>query len=139
MFPDALINRINAAIAGVADTEAAPTCSAQQQPLKQAKALARRPCEDFPVGPVRLQTLAVGEELFPTDIAWVMIGYGDTPLVLRHATHLCAYLPIGRDMLAGLESSEHIGAGVCGIGQYADHARMVSRPQISLPSQAPPH
>ena len=74
MSPNALINRINAAIACIANTQAAPTYSANKQPLEQAKTLARRSCEDFPIGPVRLQTLAVGEELFPGDIARVMIG-----------------------------------------------------------------
>src|SRR5262245_12252169 len=94
MFPDALISWVKAAIAGVADTDAAPTRSAQQESLKQAEALARRPGQDFSIGPVCLQTLAVRDELFPGYIARVMVGNVDAPLVLGHATHLCVYLSI---------------------------------------------
>src|SRR5215831_3635673 len=139
MLPDALIDRVDAAITGIAHTESTPTRSAQQESLKQTEAFARRSCENFTIGPVRRQPLAVGDELFPSDIAPVMVGYGDTPLVLRHTTHLCVYLSIGRNMLAGLESAEHIGSGVCGIGQHANHARMgePSPNQFAVPGATP--
>src|SRR5262245_56034485 len=100
MFPDALINRVKAAIAGVADTKAAPTRSAQQESLKQTEALAHWSGEDFSIGPVRLQTMAVGDELIPGDIARVMVGNGDAPLVLRHEAQMGCDLSVHRDCLA---------------------------------------
>src|SRR5262245_43946484 len=48
--------------------------------------------EDFTVGPVCIQTLAVGEELPLGDVSRVMVGYGDAPFLLRHAAQMCGDL-----------------------------------------------
>jgi hypothetical protein len=85
MLPDALIDGVDTAIAGIAHTEPASTRAAQQHTLEQAESFARRSSEDFSIGPVCLQTLTVGKELLPADIGGVMIVYGDAPLVRRHA------------------------------------------------------
>src|SRR5262249_40274616 len=51
-----------------------------------------------------------------------MVGDGDAPLVLRHATYLRANLSRRGDLLARLVASVDIGAGIRGIGQPAQHA-----------------
>src|SRR6478672_13732733 len=67
MPPVALIDRVEAAIAGIAHTQAAPANAADQQALQQTKALSGWSREDFAICPVPRQALAVGESGLP---AW---------------------------------------------------------------------
>ena len=43
-----------------------------------------RSTEHLAVGPVRSHALTVAEEPIPSDVAWMMIGNDDPPLLLRH-------------------------------------------------------
>jgi hypothetical protein len=74
MPPNALVDWIKTAIARIANAQAPTAYTADKQALEQAKAFARRSCQDFGIGSVRLQTLAVGEELLPSDVARVVVG-----------------------------------------------------------------
>ena len=69
MRPVALIDRVEAAIAGIAHTQTPPANPTEQQALQQTKALTGWPREHFAIGPVPRQALAVGEELIPGDIS----------------------------------------------------------------------
>src|SRR5260370_30407574 len=84
MPPVALIDRVEAAIAGIAHTQAAPANAADQQALQQTMALSGWSREDFAIGPVPRQALAVGEKLIPGDIAWMVPRNDDAPLILWH-------------------------------------------------------
>src|SRR6266705_3761504 len=92
MPPVALIDRVEAAIAGIAHNQAAPANAADQQALQQTKTLTGWPREDFAIGPVPRQALAVGEELIPGDISWMVPRNDDAPLILWHEAGLSADL-----------------------------------------------
>src|SRR5437870_11651875 len=138
MPPVALIDRVEAAIAGIAHTQAAPANAAEQQALQQTKTLSGWPREDFAIGPVPRQALAVGEKLIPGDIAWMVPRNDDAPLILWHEAGLSADLAGRPNLLASLVSSEHVGAGVRWIRQDTEYPRMGQ----STPEQfamAPPY
>jgi hypothetical protein len=65
--------------------------------------------------------LAVGEELIPDDISWMVPRNDDAPLILWHETGLSADLAGWPNLLASLVSPEHIGASVRGIRQDTKH------------------
>ena len=138
MPPVALIDRVEAAIAGIAHTQTPPTNPTEQQALQQTKALSGWPREHFAIGPVSRQALAVGEELIPGDIAWMMTRNDDAPLILRHEARLSADLAGRANPLAGLVSPEHVSAGIRWIGQDAEHPRMsqTAPEQFAIPSPA---
>src|ERR1700751_1996308 len=124
MPPVALIDRIEAAIAGIAHTQAASANAADQQALQQTKALAGWSREDFAIGTVPRQALAVGEELIPADIAWMVPRNDDAPLILWHEAGLRADLAGRPNLLASLVSPEHVSAGVTWICQDTADPRM---------------
>src|SRR6202030_568796 len=138
MPPVALIDRVEAAIAGIAHTQAAPANAADQQALQQTKTLAGWSREDFAIGPVPRQALAVGEKLIPGDIAWMVPRNDDAPLILWHEAALSADLAGRPNLLASLVSSEHVGAGVRWIRQDTEYPRMgQSTPeQFAIPGTA---
>src|SRR6476619_3694004 len=122
--PVALIDRVEAAIAGIAHTQAAPANAADQQALQQTKTLSGWSREDFAIGPVPRQALAVGEKLLPGDIAWMVPRNDDAPLILWHEAGLSADLAGRPNLLASLVSPEHVGAGVRWIRQDTEYPRM---------------
>src|SRR6266550_7737191 len=138
MPPVALIDRVEAAIAGIAHTQAAPANAAEQQALQQTKTLSGWPREDFAIGPVPRQALAVGEKLIPGDIAWMVPRNDDAPLILWHEAGLSADLAGRPNLLASLVSPEHVGASVRWIRQDTEHPRMgQSTPeQFTIPGTA---
>ena len=124
MFPNTLIERVDASVPGVANPETASANPAEEQALQEAEALSGGTGKPFGVRPIRAQTLPVGDELIRGDIAFVVIGDHNTPSILRHQTRSCPDLA-GRSHLFGrLVSSEHIGAGVGRIGKDAEDPRM---------------
>src|SRR5271169_5674023 len=139
MRPVALIDRVEAAIAGVAHTQTPPASSTEQQALQQTETFSSRSGENLAIGPVRRQALTVGEELSPGDVARMMVRNDDAPLILCHEAGLSADLAGRPNLLAGLISSEHVSAGVRWIRQDARTLERVRRPQSSLPFQAPPY
>src|SRR6266566_408077 len=138
MPPVALIDRVEAAIAGIAHTQAAPANAAEQQALQQTKTLSGWPREDFAIGPVPRQALAVGEKLIPGDIAWMVPRNDDAPLILWHEAGLSADLAGRPNLLASLMPPEHVGAGIRWIRQDTEHPRMgQSTPeQFAIPGAA---
>src|ERR1700726_759272 len=108
MLPIALIDRVEAAIAGIAHTQPPPTNATDQQALQQTKALSGRSGEDFAIRSVGRQAVAVGEELIPGDIPRMVIGNDDAPLVQRHPARLRADLASRSNLLASLVSPEHV-------------------------------
>src|ERR1700693_5423812 len=117
MLPIALIDRVEAAVAGIAHTQPPAANATDQQALQQTKALSGRSGEDFAIGSVGCQAVAVGEELIPGDIPRMVIGNDDAPLVLRHPARPRADLAGRCNLLASLVAPEHVGAGVRWIGQ----------------------
>src|SRR5258706_6564945 len=138
MPPVALIDRVEAAIAGIAHTQAAPANAADQQALQQTKTLSGWSREDFAIGPVPRQALAVGEKLIPGDIAWMVPRNDDAPLILGHEAGLSTDLAGWPDLLASLVSPKHVGAGVRWIRQDTEYPRMSqSAPeQFAIPGTA---
>src|SRR5256884_2947291 len=138
MPPVALIDRVEAAIAGIAHTQAAPANAAEQQALQQTKTLSGWPREDFAIGPVPRQALAVGEKLIPGDIAWMVPRNDDAPLILWHEAGLSADLAGRTNLLASWVSAEHVCASVRWIRQDTEHPRMgQSTPeQFAIPGTA---
>src|ERR1700680_5122855 len=124
MLPVALIDRVEAAIAGVAHTQTPPASSTDQQALQQTETLSSRPGENLAIGPVRRQALTVGEELIPGDIAWMVPRNDDAPLILWHEAGLSADLAGRPNLLASLVSPEHVGPGVRWIRQDTEYPRM---------------
>jgi hypothetical protein len=104
MLPVALIDWVETAIAGIAHAQTPPPRPANQQALQQTKALSSWSREDFTIGPVRLQALTVGEELFAGDIAGVVVRNDDLPLILRHAVGPSSDLAGRPNLLASLVS-----------------------------------
>jgi hypothetical protein len=138
MRPVALIDRVEAAIAGIAHTQTPPANPTEQQALQQTKALTGWPREDFAIGPVPRQALAVGEELIPGDISWMVPRNDDAPLILWHEAGLSTDLAGWPNLLASLVSPEHVSASVRWIRQDTEHPRMgQSTPeQFAIPGTA---
>src|SRR4029077_9030595 len=120
----AVIARVKTAVAGIACTQTPPANAAKQHTLQQAESLASRPSENLAVGPVRCEATAISEELIPGDVTRMMIRNNNTPLILWHPARLSTDLAGGADLLAGLVTAKHVGAGVRWIRQNADHPRM---------------
>src|SRR6266853_998984 len=116
MLPIALIDGIETTVAGIADTQTPSARATEQQALQQTKALSGWPGEDFTIGAICRQALAVGEELIPRNIAWMVIGNEDAPLLLWHLARLSANLAGGSNLLTRLIAPEHVGTGVRWIG-----------------------
>src|SRR5947209_17430768 len=112
MPPVALIDRVEATIAGIAHTQTPPANPTDQEALQQTQALSGWSGEDFAIGPVPRQTSAVGEELIPCDIAWMVLRNDDAPLFLWHEAGLSAGLAGRPNLLASLVSPKDVGAGV---------------------------
>src|SRR5436305_14170795 len=112
MPPVALIDRVEAAIAGIAHTQAAPANAAEQQALQQTKTLSGWAHEDFAIGPVPRQALAVGEKLIAGVIDWMVLRNDDAALIVWHEAGLSADLAGRPDVFARLVSPERVGAGV---------------------------
>src|SRR4249919_1257578 len=138
MLPIALIDWVEAAIAGIAHTQPPPANATEQYALQQTKALSGRSGEDFAIRSIGRQAEAVGEELIPGDIPRMVIGNDDAPLVLRHPARPGADLASRSNLLASLVSPEHVGAGVRWIRQDTEHPRMgQSTPeQFAIPGAA---
>src|SRR6202047_3486430 len=138
MPPVALIDRVEAAIAGIAHTQAAPANAANQQALQQTKALSRWSREDFAICPVHRQALWIGEKLIPGDIAWMVPRNNDAPLILWHEAGLSADLAGRPNLLASLVPPEHVGAGVRWIRQDTEYPRMgqPTPEQFAIPGTA---
>src|ERR1700682_2486370 len=124
MLPVALIDRVEAAIAGVTHAQTPPANSADQQALQQTKTLSGWSREDFAIGPVRRQALTVGEELIAGDIACMVTRNDDAPLILWHEAGLRADVAGRPNLLASLISPEHVSAGVRWVRQDTEHPRM---------------
>src|SRR6266699_1575718 len=138
MLPIALIDRVEAAITGIAHTQPPPANTTDQYALQQTKALSGRSGEDFAIRSVGRQAVAVGEELIPGDIPRMVIRNDDAPLVLRHAARLGADLAGRSNLLASLVSPEHVGAGIRWIRQDTEHPRMgqPTPEQFAIPGAA---
>src|SRR6516162_177726 len=138
MLPIALIDRVEASIAGIAHAQPPPTNATDQYTLQQTKALSCRSGEDCAVRSVGRQAAAVFEELIPGDIRRMVIRNDDAPLVLRHPARLGADLAGRCNPLASLVSAEHIGAGIRWIRQDTEHPRMGQSPpeQFAIPGAA---
>src|SRR5271166_2144978 len=112
MFPDALIERVDASVPGVATPETASATPAEEQALQETEALSRGTGKPFGVRPIHAQTLPVGDELIRGDIGFVVVGDHNAPGILRHQTRSCPNLA-GRSHLFGrLVSPKYVGAGV---------------------------
>src|ERR1700722_12087140 len=135
MLPVALIDRVEAAIAGVAHTQTPAASSTDQQALQQTETFSSRSDENLAIGPVRRQALTVGEELIPGDVAWMMVRNDDAPLILWHQAGLSADLAGRPNLLASLISSDHERAGVRWVPQEADPPRtgQGARKQFAVP------
>src|SRR3979409_871996 len=107
-----LIDRVEAAIAGIAHTQAAPANAANQQALQQTKALSGWSREDFAICPVPRQALTVGEKLIPGDIAWMVPRNDDAPLILWHEAGLSADIAGRAHLRASLAPPTHSERGV---------------------------
>src|SRR5947209_12497162 len=94
------------------------------RPCSKQRPLSGWPREDFAIGPVPRQALAVGEELIPGDIAWMVPRNDDAPLILWHEAGLSADLAGRANLLASLVSPKHVGAGVRWIRQDTEYPRM---------------
>src|SRR5258708_34450776 len=124
MPPVALIDRVEAAIAGIAHTQAAPANAANQQALQQTKALSGWSREDFAICPVPRQALAVGEKLIPGDIAWMVPRNDDAPLILWHEAGLSVDLAGPPNLPARLVPAGYGGARVRWVRQETEYPRM---------------
>ena len=124
MPPDALIYRVDATVAGIAHAQTPPADTTEKHALQQAKSLSGRARQPLTIGAVAGETTAIGLELIPVDVAFVMIAYRHPPGVLRDRTRAGGDLAGWTDLLGRLVAAEYIDAGIRRIGQDAEDARM---------------
>ena len=80
--------RVEPTVAGIAHAQTAPACAADKLALQKTEPFSSRPGENPTVGPVRRQPLAVGQELIPGDVAWMVVGNDHPPLRLGREARL---------------------------------------------------
>src|SRR5260370_18158259 len=138
MLPIAQVDRVEAAITGIANPQPPPADATDQYALQQTKALSGRSGEDFAIRSVGRQAVAVGEELIPGDISRMVIRNDGAPFALRTPAGLGVDLAGRPNLLASLMSPEHVGAGIRWIRQDTEHPRMgQSTPeQFAIPGAA---
>src|SRR5262249_56946381 len=73
VLPNALIDRVETAVAGIVNTQTPPASATEQQALQQTQTFSDWSGENFEIGAVGRQPLAVGEELLPTDVSSMVI------------------------------------------------------------------
>src|ERR1700680_2391783 len=112
MLPVALIDRVEAAIAGVAHTQTPAAHPTHKQAQQQTETFWSRSDENLAIGPVRRQALTVGEELIPGNVAWMMVRNDDAPLILWNQAGLSADVAGRPNLLASLISSTPESAAV---------------------------
>jgi hypothetical protein len=85
------------------------------------------------VGAVRGQFRLVDQVVVPLDVAGVVSGDEDLPLVHRQPGGAGVDAAVGVDPAAGGVPAEHVGAGVAGVVQDADHPGVVELAPAQLP------
>src|SRR4051812_48043831 len=86
MFPEALVHRVDAVIAGIAHAKTSSADATQNHALQQAEAFSRRAGQPLTIGPVGGKSKPVGDESIPVGVAFVMIRYHHPPCILGHRT-----------------------------------------------------
>src|SRR6185312_15110762 len=105
--------------------------SAAQQALQERAAFSGGAAALAARSHVIAQPCAGGEVLLPADIAGMVIGQADRPLVHRHLERPDAELSVGVDVLLATGASERERAGIDRVGQ-----QLVDRP---IARADPPH
>jgi len=127
-----------AVVAGIRHLHPPAAPSAAQQPLQQRAAFAGGAATFTAGSHVRPQPLAVLEVVLPADIAGMVIGQADRPLLDRHLERPDMQLPVGVDALLLAGAAEHERAGIDRVGQQLldraiartdpPHAALANRP-----------
>jgi|SRR6476659_1537479 hypothetical protein len=112
MFPDALIDRVDAPVPGIAYPQTPPAGATEQHTLQQAETFTRWARQHLTVCAVSGEAKPVGFEPAPVDVALVMIAYHHPPCVLRNRTQAGGDLAGWANLFGRLIAAEHIGAGV---------------------------
>src|SRR5260370_7399265 len=115
MFPDALINRIDATVSGIAYPQTPPAGATDKHALQQAESLSRWTGQHLTIRPVAGEAKPVGLEAVPVDVAFVMIPYHHAPGVLRDRTRSSGDLPRWPYLLCRFVPPEHIHPGLSSI------------------------
>jgi hypothetical protein len=102
VFPDALIDRIDATVSGIAYPQTAPAGAAEKHALQQAESLSRRTGQHLAIRPVAGEAKPVGLVPVPVDVAFVMITYHHSPGVLGDRTRASGDLAGWPHLLRGL-------------------------------------
>src|SRR5215467_4808327 len=113
----------------------------QQQPLEQRQAFARRARQDrlLTVGAILLQALLIVQELFPTDIARVVVLQADAPVGNRHRVLPGMNLSFQADLPPILITAEDVPAGIGRVLEQAQHpaVRQTAPDQFPIPGSPP--
>jgi hypothetical protein len=119
-------------VAGIHDLHPPAAPSAAQQPLQQRATLTSGAAALAAGSHVRPQALAVGEVLLPRDIARMVIGQADRPLLDRDLKRPNVQRPVGVDVLLLAGAAEHERAGMDRVGQQLVD-RAIARTDPSRP------
>ncbi|EFK11836.1 conserved hypothetical protein [delta proteobacterium NaphS2] len=118
--PVAFICGIETTVSLVANGNASATMGTEKQPLKKGQAFSGRSANQrfVCVGAVTLKKLLVLHELFPRNIAFMMILDQNGPIGDGHFFDPGTEYAVRSDLLDGLISAMDIGAGIDGIVEH---------------------
>ena len=129
-------------VAGVGDLHPSAAASAAQDALQQPAALARGAAALAARSHVGSQSLAGREVLIPADIAGMVLGQADRPLLDRQLNGPPAHPSVLIDRLLLAGAAEHERARIGRVGEQVVHRRIGRRrpphaPRADRPSRQP--
>ena len=115
----AFVNRVDAAIAGIARRQASATMPAQEHPLQQGPTFPRGPAGTLLglIGLVLCEHLLVFQILIPADIAGMMLLDQHLPGANRLLLDFGLNLAVGRYGFEAAIAPENVSPGIAGIAQ----------------------
>ena len=124
-----------AAVAVVAGGHRPPAAAAADDALTQGVAFSGR--AGAGVGAVGGELGLVGEVVVPAEVAGVVVVDADLPVGHRLAGDAGVHAAVRADAASGGVAAEHVGAGVGGVGQDAQHPGVVEPAPAQLPGPRP--
>src|SRR5215469_5199363 len=82
---------------------------------------------------VLLQTLQIGKKLFLRNVAFMVLGYANSPVGHGHGLHLLANVTLCADLHTILIATENIHSCIRGVLEDAQHTAVGQPPPDQLP------
>ena len=115
----AFVNRVDAAVAGIARRQAAATMPAQEHSLQQGSTFSRCPAGTLfgLIGLVLFEHLLVFQILIPAEVAGMMLRDQNQPGANRLLLDFGLNLTVGRYGFEAAIAPENVSPGIAGIAQ----------------------